>query len=237
MSTPDQHKPTDPSFLTNTSNENDPWLQRIIAEDYGGQLKQWLKNVWLTNKSLVVLVLFMVLGVGVSAGILLNGQNTDSRSQASISNGSAIILLSPTGSNLTPNTPQKIDVMVTTSSKPVVGFQVVTTFSGRVPSDLKFVPAPMENFQVIRNTLVNNRLEFASILPPQDAGFTPFSTQTPIVLGSFEFTAPSRGDMTISFIANETLIPDFETGLDVSRAPSPTKYIFSAPKTGSKPRK
>lgn len=220
------HKPNDTSFLVSSSNENLPWWQKVAAEDYLGQLRSWSSDTWQANKSLVVLAAVVVLGVGVTAGLMLNGQSTDTRSQASVSNGPAVILLSPTGSTMTPNTKQKIDIMATTGLRPVVGFQLVLTISGRVPSDMKFTPAPMTGFQVLRNTYSKGRLEFASVLPPKDAGFVPFSTQAPVVLGSLEFTTPKNGDMTISFSATETLIADYETNKDISRAPSATRYYF-----------
>jgi hypothetical protein len=221
-----KHKPNDPSFLTNVSNEHLPWWERLAAEDYGGRFGQFLTDTWQANKSMVVLAGIVVLGVAVSAGLLLNQQSTDMRSQASVSNGPAIIMLSPTGSNLAPGTKQTINVTATTGSRPVVGFQLVMTFSGAVPSDLQFVPGTLPNFQVVRNSLANKRLEFMYLLPPSGTGITPFSTQAPVTLGSLQFTAPRKGTMTVEFSAQETLIADFETNQDISRAPAATRYNF-----------
>lgn len=221
-----KQKPNDPTFLTNVSNENLPWWQKVAAEDYGGQFKQFFTNIWGANKGMVVLAGIVILGVAVVGGLMYNQQSTDVRSQASISNGPAIIMLSPTGSNLTPGTPQTIDIMATTGSRPVVGFQLVMNFSGSVPADLKFVPGTLPNFQVVRNAYANNKLEFMYLLPPTTGSVTPFSTQAPVKIGSLQFTAPRKGSMTVEFSAQDTLIADFETNKDISRAPAATKYNF-----------
>lgn len=148
----------------------------------------------------------------------------------------APITLNPSGGSITPSANGTIVLRAGTGGAAVDGFQVFLDISGSLPANLTFTPTDLTSrgLKSIVSTLDTTtsgrllRLLFITSDPT-----TPFTSTTPVDLGSFSFTAPASGQMVFTFDTSRTKITQHDTTANIAGIPAPTTYSFGQVTTTS----
>jgi hypothetical protein len=147
---------------------------------------------------------------------------------ASVSSGTATFTLSPASGTLTTGA---IDILANTGSGDsanAIGFQLVASFTGSVPNDIKFTASPPSGFAASYNTFsdITDGKKLQLIIDTSSSSNYSTSGQS-VKIGTIEFTKPTSGSMAVSFDASQTLIlnSNYE---DIVAPPANTSYTFTA---------
>lgn len=174
-----------------------------------------------------LLIVGLIVLVPLIAIQIKNSKNNDSK--ASTASGTATISLSPATTQFAPNTQQKIDILVNTGTEKVDGVQAVIQFGNNVPSDLTFAPATVTGL-----TNIVNNLEAASGGQKASIAFItsnpqqPYTTNSALVkLGTFSFTVPASGTMSVAFNKQLTTAIKNGTSTDILQTPTDATYTFA----------
>ena len=157
-------------------------------------------------------------------------QRQDIRQKAASPTGTASIQITPNASTMLAGSPQTLILSALTPSLSVDGFQIIATLSGTIPSDIAFQPATIDGTHVLMPSLNKTSTNSATLT----FAIVTADPQTPITagltnLGQLTFTAPSTGNLTISFDQTYSKILQNKTVQDVLRFPQNTTYTFVAP--------
>lgn len=171
--------------------------------------------------------------VSVLAFLFTLSLHTNQLVYAATSSGTVTMQLSKATSTITPGSATSVDVVVNTGTTNVIGFQVQADITGTIPTDLVFTPKPPSNATVTFATSYNQlstitggrRLQV--ILDTSSAAGYSTANQN-VVIGTFTFTAPTTGAMTITFDQSQSLILS-DAYVDVLRTVGGAVYTFTAP--------
>lgn len=184
------------------------------------------------GQTLLIVVLIVLLPL-----ILLAIKKNNNNSKASTVNGTAAISLSPATTKFVPSSAQNVDLLVNTGQEKVDGVQAILNFSGAVPTNLVFTANTITGLSpVITNvetTVTGKKATIAFITSnPQQ----PFTTNSALVkLGTFSFTSPTTGDMTIAFNTQLTTAIKNGTSEDILKTPIDSTYTFAVAQNQSVP--
>ncbi len=189
------------------------------------------KSTWIHSfkrSQIVALAILGLLLVGLIAGIDLIKSSQDNRQHASSSTGTATLALIPATSSLAQGT-RSIVLQATTGSSLVDGFQAVIDVSGTIPSNFTFTPTAISGLSTTINKLETvgsaKKLTFLAITSTPTI---PYVNTTPVTLGTFNFTAPATGTMTLTFNPTQSKITQNSTSADILLPPLSATYTFTS---------
>lgn len=182
-----------------------------------------------------LLVIILIISVPFIYQTIRKTKSTDS--QASVPTGTATLVLSPATTRFSPNTAQTVDLMFNTGTEKVDGVQAIITFTGTVPSNLVFTPSTIAGLSNVANTTTSVSggkkvsIAFITSNPTQ-----PYTTNSSAVkIGSFTFTAPDSGSLSVSF--DTTLTTSIKNGnsQDILKTPDNATYTFASAPNQTQP--
>lgn len=187
--------------------------------------------------NLIMTFIFMgVIVVGLIVSLFMMGQRQELRKKATGVDQTARLILLPNSATGTPDIiPAGSAARITLSAAdktqpPVDGFQVIATITGTIPKNLTFVASPLPGLRLFKNVI--------DAAPKTGKQLTlVYVTQTPTLpyllknanLGSFNFTAPMSGSMTISFSGSGSLITKYQVSQNILQPRPPTTFTFATP--------
>ncbi len=181
------------------------------------------------------LVAFIILIVGLVAVGILGKMDQDSRRGAISPTGTARYTFTyPSGIQPAPGSRGKIDITATGLGASLVdGFQMAITFTGTVPSDIVYdatLPSGLGAQTIMWENTANGKTAIIGLLTTNiTTPYTPQGGTAP--LGTFSFTTPSSGTLTISASSAIGLvtskITQASTGVDLLGPMNPTSFSFT----------
>ncbi|MBI4065093.1 hypothetical protein HY409_01860 [Candidatus Gottesmanbacteria bacterium] len=183
-------------------------------------------NKFISPKTVIIASLILLSALIVF--LVAIKQNQDVRNKAAVPNGPAQYILTPASSSIPSGSPFTVTLSVDTQNLPVDGFQVVTKFSGTIPSNLAFDPVVPQGLKTIRNTIRDNGPDkiHELILITADPSSPPFLSNSIVSLGRYTMIAPSSGSLTVSFDTNLSKVLQNGVAQDILRYPEAQTYTF-----------
>lgn len=139
--------------------------------------------------------------------LLITGLGVKNITQAASGTGTATMTLVPGTSTIAAGSSASIQVKFNTGTLQAFGFQIVADFTGSVPANIVFNPVPPPNFSTSFNQFVNITGGKQLQLIIDTGGSVGYSTNgSEVVLGTLTFTAPTSGNMVVTFNQPQTVI-------------------------------
>ncbi len=232
----------------NDENESPSLVDQVKGSRFAYELELIGKKIGQMNKWAVFGVLIAAqLAVVLVGPKVVEYMQGDDRSNASIANGPALIVLSPSKTTVARGEFEQTQIFATTDGHPVVGFQLVADVTGSVPGNLAIVPETIPGLTLVKAAVEpvsggsQIRLVYlsnfdATYMAPgatQPGGFKPFSTTAPVKLGTITFYGQRSGTMTVAFVPEMTMIIESGTNQDLASIPAGVTYTFGG--SGSSP--
>lgn len=256
MATPQQYSPftpTTPDAFGNTQPTvpnvsespvlNQPNKQTTVGTQTttaSSPQKKAKQKFTLTKKTVTgalagVVVLILVIGGG--AGLYLSQTPQDTRNQASSPSGTAKISLSPSTGTIVGGSAQTVDLELDLTSTPVTLNEIAftLTFSGNIPTDIRFSPEDLPGFTPADSSLIDTDVGKTLTVRFSTAEGKKFSAvSSKIALGKISYTAPSAGELNVQFNTSTSRAILDPSGQDILRSPGTITYSFIS-QSGSTP--
>lgn len=176
--------------------------------------------------ALLIIIVLAAIGVFVA----FNPDSLDLRRRASLSTGVATLEFTPSTSTLGAGSTTTLDLMLNTQDRLVDGVQAEAVISGTLPSNITFTPATVPGLQTIVQSIdpVQNTRKFTLLMITSNP-LQPYTTNSaPVKLGTLSFTAPTSGQMSITFDPANTFVTQNNTGAtDILKTPTNPTYSFA----------
>ncbi|MBI4066473.1 hypothetical protein HY411_02040 [Candidatus Gottesmanbacteria bacterium] len=182
-----------------------------------------LLRILLVAAVLLAAIIITVVGVRM---------NQELRRKAATPGGTASIFLTPSSTTIVEGTNAIVTLTSSIQSSAIDGFQVVADVTGTIPGDFSFDPVVPTGLRLVVSILETSGSgrKFKLAYTTQDP-HTPFVMTGFVTLGTFQWSAPAAGSLTVAFDQELTKIVQTETTSDILTFPSPETYAFVPPPT------